>query len=521
MPDVCMESLELAADIRGKIKELPTRLDREHRGHTICMGVFRLPGVWLPIRYDNCSHNQLVSVHNRVLKNVPQATRKGVKLLNKALKVLRRSAVLTPEESVETFLKRYAGLKRVRYERAARDYMMYGIRPRDCRCTTFVKCENVNVVAKHRPDPRPIQFRSPVFNVAISSYLKPIEEHIYHMRLYGKWFTHLPVIAKGFNSLRRAQIIKQKMEMFDRPCVVSIDGKRFDLHVNRKLLRAEHKFYRMFCKHPLFKRLLAEQLRNKCSTQRGLSYETDGGRMSGDMNTGLGNCVISVLMFVALVKVLRCKADLFVDGDDALIFIDESNLPTLLTNLVPVYLEFGMEMEVADIARSMEEIDWCQTRPVKVNGQYKMVRDVRRVLSHVLVGKKWVLGRQEDLMSAIALCEMALNRGVPVLQEMAMAMWRNGGGVMKLFELEMKDPIFWRAQAEARWEDIVRRGPDPREIDWETRLSFHKAFGLSPTEQMDWERYLASWRADFGKPRRISSVIDPVTWMYTAEAPVG
>jgi hypothetical protein len=518
-----MKELQLATDIRGKIIRQPDQFDREHRGRTIVMGVFRLPGLWLPIRYDNCHHNQKAAVMNRVLKNVPQMTIIGSKQIKKALTIMYRSSEHTTLETVPEFLNRYSGNKRRRYERAALDLQQYGVRPKDCRCTTFVKCENVNVPAKHRPDPRPIQFRSPVFNVAISMFLKPIEEHIYKMRLHGKYFGKTPVIAKGFNARQRAVLIEAKMRRFARPCVVSIDGKRFDLHVNRKLLRAEQKFYAKFNNDAAFIRLLQEQLRNKCSSRRGLFYETDGGRMSGDMNTGLGNCVISAIMFVAYVKcVLKCDADLFVDGDDALIFIDEDNLELLQRTLVPTYLEYGMEMEVADVARCMEEIDWCQTRPVKINGEYRMVRDVRRVLSHVLIGKKWVKGRQEDLMCAISLCEMALNRGVPILQEMAMALWRNGGQQLKFVtELEAKDPIFWRAQAEAKWADIVKRGPDPQPVTMDARVSFAAAFGICPEQQRDWERYLAGWTATFGVPQPTAQVIDPLTWEYTAEAPVG
>lgn len=518
-----MKLLALSPHIRGKVKRQPDQFDKEHKGRTIIMGMFQIPGLWLPIRYHDCSHNQLVSVHNRVLKDVPQMTSRGQRALKRALHTLRRSTEATGEEDLDHFLNRYSGLKRKRYEQAAQELELYGLMPRDYRCTTFVKCENVCPPKKIQPDPRAIQFRSAKFNVAISKYLKPIEEKIYQLRLYGKYFGKLPVIAKGFNSSERAKIIQAKMQRFARPCVVSIDGKRFDLHVNRKLLRFEQKFYKMFNSNPEFMRLLKEQLRNKCSTRRGLSYETDGGRMSGDMNTGLGNCVVSVEMFVAyVVEILQEDADMFVDGDDLLIFIDESSLEKLQATLIDAYLQFGMEMEVEEVAREMEEINWCQTRPVMVDGAYRMVRDPLRVMSHVLVGKKWQKGRQYDLMSAIALCEMALNRGVPVLQEMAMALWRNGNqAVRKLWEVEMKDPIFWRAQAEASWDQIVRRGPDPREITYSARMSFAHAFGISPEQQGDWERYLMTWTCQFGKPREIAPVLDQFTWTYTTEAPLG
>lgn len=513
----------MAADMTGEIKRMPSDVHKEHEGRTIHMGKFDLPGVYLPIRYNDCTCNQKVSVANRVLKAVPQMTRSGKRMLTKILPVMKRSTQLTEMETDEDFCNRYSGMKRRRYESACAELNAHGLHAKDCYCTMFVKCENINPTAKFRPEPRAIQFRAPKFNVAISRYLKPIEEHIYRMALHGKYFTGLPVVAKGMNTYQRASMIQQKMSQFANPRVISLDGKRFDLHVNKDLLKFEHKFYAMFNNDPEFLDLLRKQLANTVVSRRGFRYKTSGGRMSGDMNTGLGNCVITVMMIAAYTQsTLKCKVDLLVDGDDFLIFIDESNLSKFMSTFEEAFLSFGMEMEFAGVASTMEEIEWCQTRPVQVQaGRWRMIRDPIRVLSHVLVGKKWQVSRQKSLMSAIALCEQALAQGVPVLQNMARALWRNGGeSIQHLYELEKKDPIFWRASMELSWDTMLRKGFEFVEPSLEARESFAKAFGISVQQQRDWEHYLDTWVCNFGVPVKVAHIFDGETWKYE-EFPTG
>lgn len=487
--------------------------------YTIHMGRFDLPGVCPPLRHATCKHNERVAIHNRVLKKVPQMTPAGYKMGQRVVRHL--SQLQLPLEDEETFLSRYSGAKRKRYAQALDENRVLGTPPWMGKITMFVKNESLDPRKKTNPDPRAIQFRDANYAAELASYLKPIEHLIYNTRLYGKNYGVGRVIGKGLNMGQRAKLIERKFNNLPNCVVVSIDAKRFDLHVNEQLLNLEHAYYLKFNNDPRFRELLRMQLVNKARTRSGLRYTVKGGRMSGDMNTGLGNCVISLIMFKALVQKLQLPMDLLVDGDDALLFISRENLEKLESIIVPHYLEFGMEMAVEEVAYEMEQINWCQTRPVLVQGKWIMIRDPRRTLANVLVSKKWQPHRQRDYMSAIALCEMSLNRGVPVLQTMSQALWRNGSGTPNILDEERKEAVFGRVLNFHSWEQLVKRGMDSQVVSMETRLSFERAFGITVQEQISWEQYLDQWQCGFGLPEIVDDYWDVVKWEPTTNAPSG
>lgn len=486
---------------------------------TIHMGRFDLPGVVTPLRHATCKHNERVAIHNRVLKKVPLMTVAGEKMGRRVVKHLRQLHL--PLEDDETFLSRYSGAKRKRYAKAIEENGLFGPPPWMGKITMFVKNESFNPILKRNPDPRAIQFRDANYAAELASYLKPIEHHIYNTHLYGKSYGVGRVIGKGLNMHDRAKLIVRKFDNIDNCVVVSIDASRFDLHVNKKLLQLEHAYYRKFNNDPRFAELLAMQLENRGSTRSGFRYQVEGGRMSGDMNTGLGNCVISLIMFQALQKRLGKKMDLLVDGDDALLFISRQHLAQLESEITSHYLEFGMEIKVEETAYTIEQINWCQTRPICVGGKWVMVRDPRRTLSNVLVSKKWQPYRQRDYMAAIALCEMSLNRGVPVLQAMSEALWRNGSKNPNILDEERKEALFGRVLAFKTWQDLLRRGMYTTDVTMETRLSFEAGFGIAVQEQIAWEQYLSQWSCHFGIPEKVDDYWDVHNWCSTTNAPPG
>lgn len=474
-----------------------------------------------PLRHStNSVHNEKVAIVNRVLKTVPDMTVAGKKMAMKIVNDLKQLEI--SPETAETFLSRYSGNKRRRYEEALKENAIFGMPHWAGKITMFVKNENLDPVAKRNPDPRAIQFRDPNYSAELALYLKPIEHKIYRTKLYGKNYGVGRVIAKGLNPTQRANLINRKMENMHDCAVVSIDGSRFDLHVNRGLLEAEHAYYLKFNNDPAFAELLKKQLYNRGSTRSGFKYEIEGGRMSGDMNTGLGNCVISLIMFKALAKRLGVPMDLLVDGDDALLFISREHLTSLYSVLSFHYLQFGMEMKVEEVAFAAEEVAWCQTRPVQITGQeWKMVRDPLRVLRTILVSKKWQPHRQRNYMASLALCEMAQNRAVPVLQAMALALWENSSKNPDLCDTELREAVIGRALAIQSWEEIKRRGMDPLPITDVARISFQKAYGIDITTQILWEESLADWTCSFGEPKLISPVCNVDEWTYTHDTPMG
>jgi hypothetical protein len=475
-----------------------------------------------PLRHSASSiHNERIAIVNRVLKTVPDMTVAGEKMARAIINDLKQLEV-TPE-TAETFLARYSGNKRLRYERALEENNIFGLPHWAGKITMFVKNENLDPIAKRNPDPRAIQFRDPNYSAELALYLKPIEHMIYRLKVYGKNSGVGRVIAKGLNPTQRAQLINRKLNnLGPGACCVSIDGSRFDLHVNRKLLEAEHAFYLKYNRDPRFAELLRKQLYNCGSTRSGFKYEVEGGRMSGDMNTGLGNCVISYIMFKSLAKRMDVPMDLLVDGDDALIFISQEYLTNLNLLIAFHYLQFGMEMKIEEVAYRPEDVFWCQTRPITVSGDtWRMVRDPLRVLRTILVSKKWQVHRQKNYMASLALCEMSQNRGIPVLQAMALALWNNSSKNPDLCDSELREAVIGRALAMSSWDEIKRKGMDPQEISPESRISFQRAYGIDITTQILWEESLGHWTCEFGEPKHVGPVCNVGEWTATTDTPMG
>ena len=73
---------------------------------------------------------------------------------------------------------------------------------------------------------------------------------------------------------------------------------KFDMHVSPAALAWEHSIYTsIFPRDKFLKKLLRWQMNNRGAGYCGdgsLKYSVTGKRFSGDMNTGLGNCLFDV-----------------------------------------------------------------------------------------------------------------------------------------------------------------------------------------------------------------------------------
>lgn len=83
----------------------------------------------------------------------------------------------------------------------------------------------------------------------------------------------------------------------------------------------------------------------------------------------------------------------------------------------------------------------------------------------------------DRFMVSVGLCELSINIGVPVLQELAIWLIRKGGSDRPLTTHKTDH---YDAQAVLKVENI----------DQSTRESFNLAFGIDPHEQLRLEKYL-------------------------------
>jgi hypothetical protein len=251
--------------------------------------------------------------------------------------------------------------------------------------------------------------------------------------------------------------------------------------------------------HEVFAKLLGMQLVNTVFSSTGIKYKVRGRRMSGDMNTACGNCVLMLLMLIAYCRQLNLKRwDSLDDGDDCLLIVEACDVDRVLSTLAAEFLEFGMEMKVEAPVTSLHQVVFCQSSVVEYESErFKFVRDYRNVISKALCGlRHWQDARyRKKVLRAIGTCELVLNLSVPVLQAFSLAVLRNSGGLVDDLHYA-PDGLKARAVRDLKALGLGPGTLSARPIHECGRRSFELAFGLSPQDQITLERGLDAWVFD-------------------------
>jgi len=275
-------------------------------------------------------------------------------------------------------------------------------------------------------------------------------------------------------------------------CVVfEVDGAAFEAHVDVWQLLEEQGVY--LAAHggaAGLASLLARQLVNEGSTRGGLRFSRAGGRASGDFNTGMGNTLIMLAVVVAVMKSLQIPFDLLVDGDNALVFMSQCDSARVVSCFSDLALQFsGHEMVLERPVTRVEDVRFGQCAPVEVRtGVWMMVRDWTKVISQMTSSHAHLnhVAFVRPYLRGVAWCEMALNRGVPVIQAYARHLLALTVGAKAV------DASFYR-DYEALGVDVANRErtifEEPTAV---ARDSFSLAFGVTPDEQLDLERALCN-----------------------------
>jgi len=489
VPAVCCapKRLEIRA-ARTVGPTTPVHWEHNSRRHLIRI-VPPVPDLWLCFTHANCICNQQVSAANRVLGKVPLPTEQGVRSLRAAAKRLfRHLHPIVPWDEYRVAMS-FRGPRQRRYMDAYESLKLDPLTKRDARISAFVKSEKFNPTDKENPDPRMIQYRGHRYNIRLAKYLRPIEHQVYRMKINGR-----RMFAKGLNGAERAAVIWEKFQAIDGCVCYSLDGSRWDKHVDRKTLEVEHAVYKRLAPDPELYQLLDWQLVNSCSTMEGVRWKREGGRMSGDVNTALGNCVLMAAMVHAFAREVGLKVwDMLDDGDDCLLFIRTRDEALVASRISEVFLSYGQELKLENRAETPEQIVFCQSRPVHDGVEWRMVRNWRKVLAQGTSGvKHWnnpLLVR--PMMTAVGHCELALSAGLPILQEYAAALIRMGRGE-RMKWLDVDAGLAERARAEVGDLDLVYMARE-RPVTLEARLSFERAYGVASEVQVAIEGALREW----------------------------
>lgn len=467
-----------------------------------------LPGLWAPYTHRDCTCNELVALRNRVVGKVPEPTQRGIKLLMREARRLTAHLSDVAPMSEEAFLEHYSGRNRSRYANAIDSLHRVPLNPRvDSMVKAFVKAEKFNPAGKRNPDPRMIQARSPRYNVEVGRYLKPIEHHLYRLRSrHG-----LPLLGKGLSMQGRGEVLEKIFTYYKHPVCVSYDGSRWDQHVSKEVLEVEHSVYKRLCRDPWFATLLDMQLENRCITAKGWKYRTRGKRMSGDMNTALGNCLLMIIMVRAAMREIGVVHDIFDDGDDVLVIFESEHLTTVQEQIPGLFLQFGQEIKIENVAYRLEDVEWCQCRPVVgPEGKYQMTADWRKVLSQSAAGVRyWHEERTRfDMGYSVGQCLLAMYPGMPIIGKYAERLCSQGKLNQDVYQVDWVHKIS-AAGLLNKLGTLQAVEPTP-----ETRRSFALAFGVTELEQIQYEQILEDWSIEEGLLEVPLEVNNNWQWTY-------
>lgn len=421
---------------------------------------------------------------------------------------------LAPVASVDDVVRAYTGPKRKVYERARVNYYKFGILRKHYRLSSFIKFEKGDLTKA----PRVINPRAPEYNLLLGKYLK-LNEKNYFKAIAAAW-NEEAVVIKGYDVYETARKIRAKWTQFKDPVAVGADASKFDMHVSREALEYEHSFYLApfcggsqilahmrylkYCVSPPpdmpeeegFEQLawlLHKQLDNE-----GIAYFDDGvlkfrmrgTRASGDLNTSLGNCIIMCALQYAWALRAGVRVSLVNNGDDCQIIMERSDLPRWLKGQEDFYREHGFRMVLEQPVYQFEQLEFCQSRPVKTAEGWIMVRNPETLITKGSMCLQPIqrMNQLRKWMMAIGVCEGSLSRGVPVIGAFARAMRRNGLRCSsKLID------VTYHGSSRGFHAD---RNCVYTEPSAEARASFFDAWGIEPAAQQSLEHHYDNWTID-------------------------
>lgn len=445
-----------------------------------------LEGCWVPQVHLPCAHNALDALVRRSLGPVPAAT--DINPLRVSFRKLRRICRRYDgdEWTLERTAMSYSGSLQRRYLEAARSLSEDPLSPEDWKLKCFVKAEKLDVRAK-ASKPRLIFPRSPRYNLALAAFLKPFEHWLWGV-LKGvaqRGVRRSRVVGKGLNPERRANLIRRKMSEFADPLVMEVDGKAFEAHISADMVKLEHSCYLAAFRGSKDLAYLLGKQRTAGNAPGGIKFSRPGGRASGDFNTGMGNSLIMAAVVDCAMGIIGCKYDSLIDGDNALLFVERSDMPRVVADFPPLAQDHGgQEMVLEKPTGVFEEVVFGQSHPIDTGYRLGMVRDWKKVLSGATSSHNHMhhYGEVHRFLLGVAICEYSLARGVPVL-----------GDYFYQLQADCRK-VASTPLGESHYRDYQAMGVNVREVLGKTpvwveptmvaRVSFERAFGVSPREQV-------------------------------------
>lgn len=375
----------------------------------------------------------------------------------------------------DRFLQQYSGVKKSRYSVAFLS-LIDPLRREDSECKVFVKADKSGI----GKTPRIISPRTDRYHVSLGRYIGAIEKHIFRAvdNILGT-----QVVLKGANAFRRAEIIVEHMSKPGR-VAIGVDASRFDASVCPSWLRFEHQIYNSIFNDSELRLLLWWQLAYTCkgyAKEGKLKYKLKGTRASGDMNTSLGNIIIMTALIMTYMKAQNVPYDLINDGDDAVIFVHERHIG-IVNGFQAWAVQYNFHIVTELPVSVIEEVEFCQCKPVWNGERYTMVRNFPLSMSKDQISVRYRdPTNARDWLYSVSMCGLNISAGIPINQNFYTSLAPANGKFIK--DNAIKSGLYY-----------LQRGIKQikREITPRSRYSFWKAFGVLPDHQVAMETTLSS-----------------------------
>lgn len=448
-----------------------------------------LPAKGVPYCHENTVGNVLHSVRERVLgRTVGGTWVRTVKpeagaFQTPAMLLFRRKVMRhIPRHSLpisrDQFIAQYRGQKQRRYVSAAMSLDRQQIRRADSYPGVFLKPEKW---FEAKPG-RLISARSPRYNLSLGVYTQPLEHALYRAvdEVYGS-----PCIMKGYTPVRRAAVAAGHWASLQNPVAVGGDYSKYDQHMSAPALSYEHGFYLGAYDDPELARLLAWQLDGKCfanCVDGKVRYEVYGGRMSGDMNTALGNCLVTAALIWAYCWELGISVRAMIDGDDSVVFLEKRDLARYRNGVAAWMLAKGFILVSEEPVYELDHVEFCQARYTDLRPPTM----VRTPLKAITQDHTWIVKPdqlQADVLAATGLGGLSLYGNCPVLGAyyhcLSRASTQGAATLAKLID-------------ESSWLRATTSEGVYSEPDEDARYAFWKTWGMEPGEQRALEQFFKS-----------------------------
>jgi len=456
--------------------------------------------------HSPCVHNAALGLVGRVLKETPVPTPQGIRRLAANIHHFTTAIGHVHPLGRAEFLAKYSGARRQRYTRAADKWP--STEPEGLSAATgFVKLQRINPEEKIDADPRIVNFRRYEQAFALGRFIRPIEDRFLDLAKGNFWIFRGPWLAKKRDLVSRAADIREQFDSIPNCVALSLDVSRYEAHISPELMSLEHAIYRAACRDGEFRRLLKSQSKSQGSMDAGLKYRMKGRRLSGDMNTACGNAILMVLMVGTVMEGLGYDFRIYDDGDDCLLMVPAAVAATVADTVVREFLSFGVTLKVENRASQLEDIKFCQAHPVYwADGRGVLAADPIKQLSQMYSGVKY--GRSHVLDTRLAHTTaqglLSVYAGVPVVGAYHRMVLRATLAAGKRRAVQDRNFEFFEA--------LNGGVHDTHSVDDSMRISYYKAYGVTPTDQRRLEDSFDHTDLYFGPYMSIGKSFDADTW---------